>query len=62
MERTFAWLGNSRRLLIRWERLLTVYRSWFVVALVRLCLQKMTTQDATNVDRIGRWLREGGWA
>ncbi len=41
VERSFAWLGNSRRLLIRWERLLTVYRSWFVVALLRLCLLKL---------------------
>lgn len=31
VERSLAWLGNFRRLLIRWERLFGVYRSFFTV-------------------------------
>jgi transposase len=41
VERSFAWLGNYRRLLIRWERLFGVYRSFFAVALLRLCLLRL---------------------
>jgi len=41
VERTFAWLGYARRLVIRWERLVSVYRSWFEVALLRLCLARV---------------------
>lgn len=33
VERSFAWLGNFRRLVIRWEHHMSVYRSWFTVAL-----------------------------
>jgi hypothetical protein len=40
VERSFAWLGNFRRRLIRWERLFTVYRRWFTVALLLLCLRR----------------------
>jgi len=32
IERTFAWLGNSRRLVVRWERRLVVYRALFHLA------------------------------
>lgn len=39
VERGFAWLGNYRRLLIRWERLLPVYRGFF--ALARVCLRRL---------------------
>ena len=39
VERSFAWLGNFRRLLIRWEHLFGVYRSWFTVAALLLCLR-----------------------
>jgi hypothetical protein len=46
VERTFAWLGNYRRLLIRWERLFTVYRAWFAVALFRICLRRWVHLDA----------------
>jgi transposase len=42
VERSFAWLGNFRRLLIRWERLFSVYRSWFTVAVLLLCLRRVT--------------------
>jgi len=40
VERSFAWLGNFRRLLIRWERLLAVYRGFFTIAMVMLCLRR----------------------
>jgi transposase len=32
VERTFAWLGNFRRLLVRHERLLPAYRAFFHMA------------------------------
>ena len=40
-ERSFAWLGNFRRLLIRWERGFSVYRCWFTVAVLLLCLRRV---------------------
>ena len=46
VERSFAWLGNFRRLLIRWEHLFTVYRSFFEVALVRLCMRRLTEEPS----------------
>ena len=42
VERSFAWLGNFRRLLIRWERLIETYRSFFAVAVMVLCLRRVT--------------------
>jgi hypothetical protein len=42
VERSFAWLGNFRRLLIRWEHLFTVYRSFFTVAVLLLCLRRVS--------------------
>src|SRR5215467_8512500 len=41
VERSFAWLGNFRRLLIRWEYLFSVYRSWFTIAVLLLCLRRV---------------------
>jgi hypothetical protein len=43
VERSFAWLSNYWRLLIRWERLSEVYRSLFTVAVMRLCLRRVTS-------------------
>jgi transposase len=43
VERSFAWLGNFRRLLIRWEHLFGVYRSWFTVALLLLCVRRLAS-------------------
>jgi hypothetical protein len=45
VERSFAWLGSYRRLLIRWERLFVVYRSWFSFALMRLCVRRCVVDD-----------------
>jgi transposase len=41
VERSFAWLGNFRRLLIRWERLFVVYRGFFEIALLVLCVRRL---------------------
>ncbi|HEX8996350.1 MAG TPA: IS5 family transposase [Ktedonobacterales bacterium] len=40
VERSFAWLGAFRRLLIRWEHLSGVYRSFFTVAVLLICLRR----------------------
>jgi transposase len=39
VERTFAWLGNFRRLLVRQERYLFAFRGFFLVAFVLLLLR-----------------------
>jgi hypothetical protein len=38
--RSFAWLGNYRRRLIRWGHLFGVYRSFFAVAVALVCLRR----------------------
>jgi transposase len=43
VERSFAWLGNFRRLLIRWEHRFGVYRSWFTVAVLLLCVRRVAS-------------------
>ena len=40
VERTFAWLGNYRRLLVRWERDVVVYRGFFHLACALLALHQ----------------------
>jgi hypothetical protein len=41
VERSFAWPGNYRRLLIRWEYLFAVYRSFFSFAALVLCVKRL---------------------
>jgi transposase len=41
VERSFAWLGNFRRLLIRWERHCDVYEAFFTVAVMLVCLRRV---------------------
>jgi transposase len=41
VERTFAWLGNFRRLPVRWERHLVVYQGFFHLACALLALRVM---------------------
>jgi transposase len=41
VERSFAWLGNFRRLLIRWEHLAGIYASFFTYAMMRLCVVRL---------------------
>lgn len=38
VERTFAWLGNYRRVLIRWEHYDTIYTGFLNIACIMLCL------------------------
>jgi transposase len=39
VERTFAWLGNFRRLVVRYDRHLTMYRAFFHVACALITLR-----------------------
>ncbi len=41
VERSVAWLGNFRRLLIRWERRFSVYQGFFTVAVLLICLRRV---------------------
>jgi transposase len=41
VERSFAWLGNFRRLLIRWEHHCAVYAGFFAVAVMLVCLRRL---------------------
>jgi len=41
VERTFAWLGNFRRLTVRWERHLVVYQGFFHLACALIALRVM---------------------
>ncbi len=41
IERTFAWFGNYRRLLVRWERHLTMYLAFFHLACLMITLNRL---------------------
>ena len=41
VERSFSWMGNYRRLLIRWEHHLSVYRGFCFFALALICLNRL---------------------
>jgi transposase len=41
VERSFAWMGNFRRLLIRWEHHLSVYRGFCYFALTLTCINAL---------------------
>ena len=41
VERTFAWLGHVRRLVVRYERLITVYAGFFHLACALLTLRQV---------------------
>ena len=41
VERSFAWMGKYRRLLIRWERDLSVYSGFCFFALALICLDRL---------------------
>ena len=41
MERTFAWLGNFRRMVVRYERYLTIYRAFYHVACLLVTLRQL---------------------
>jgi transposase len=41
MERTFAWLGNFRRLVVRWDRDIQIYRAFFHMACLMIVVRKL---------------------
>jgi len=41
MERVFAWLGNFRRLVVRWDRDLRSYRAFFHMACLLITLRQL---------------------
>lgn len=41
IERTFAWLGNFRRLIVRYERRLSMYNAFFHVACLIITLRQL---------------------
>jgi transposase len=41
VERCFAWLNNYRRILIRWEHHLPIYRAFCLFALALICLNRL---------------------
>jgi transposase len=41
VERTIAWLGNFRRLVVRWERLPSLYQAFLTVACLLITLDKV---------------------
>ena len=40
VERTFAWLQNFRRLVVRWDRKLTMYQGFFHLACLLITLRQ----------------------
>ena len=40
VERTFSWIGNYRRLLVRHENLLSVYKAFFHIACIMITLKQ----------------------
>jgi transposase len=41
VERTFSWIGNFRRLVVRWERQLTMYLAFFHLACLLITLNRL---------------------
>lgn len=41
VERTFAWLLSNRRVVVRWERKVEVYRGFVLLAAALLCLKRL---------------------
>lgn len=41
VERTISWLGNYRRLLIRWEKYLNLYEAFFKIGCMMIILKKL---------------------
>ena len=41
IERTFAWLGNFRRLVVRYDRLISIYRGFFHLACIIITLRQL---------------------
>ena len=41
VERTFAWVGNFRRLVVRYERLASMYEAFCILACIIICLREL---------------------
>jgi len=41
IERTFAWLGNYRRLVVRYDRSITIYQAFFHIACFMITLRRV---------------------
>lgn len=41
VERTFAWLGNYRRLVVRYDRTLSMYQAFFHIACAMITLRSL---------------------
>jgi transposase len=41
VERPFAWLGNFRRLVVRYDRSLTIYQAFFHIACFMIVLRRV---------------------
>jgi len=41
VERLFAWLGNYRRLVVRWDRSPAIYRAFLHVAFIMIYLKRL---------------------
>jgi transposase len=41
VERTFSWLGNNRRLVVRWDRDIVVYNAFFHIACLIITLRRL---------------------
>jgi transposase len=41
VERTYAWLGNFRRLVVRYERLSHIYLAFVLIAFILICLDRI---------------------
>jgi len=41
VERTFAWVGNFRRLVVRYERMASMYEAFCVIACILICLREL---------------------
>jgi hypothetical protein len=62
VEWTFAWLGNYRRLLVRYERHLSTFRAFFVIAFVLVLLRHLLNRLTLCRRFEGRsWNRLGCW-
>ena len=41
VERTFAWIGQFKRLLVRWEHNIHMYRAFFLIACIIITLRRL---------------------
>lgn len=41
VERTFAWIGNFRRIVVRWDRKIQSYQAFFKIACMLIVLKKL---------------------